>query len=392
MQQRFRYRSNFNRRFASSKKPNQDLVWAISENSKLDQQNLTQQTDYIPKHKFEDFSVSPEIKKNIAGKKYLSPTPIQDQAIPAICAGSDIIGIANTGTGKTAAFLIPLVDKILKNPREKVLIVIPTRELALQIEGQLFEFARGLNIKSALCSGGASLRRQRSRLLENPTFVIGTPGRIKDLIGQNCLDLSKFENVVLDEADRMVDIGFINDIKYFISLLPKIRQSLFFSATIPPKVQEIIQTFVKDPVTISVKSSNAPVNINQEIVKVADRTKKVDKLHDLLIQDGFDKVLIFGRTKWGVQKLADELKSRGFKAGSIHGNKSQNQRQKTLELFSTNQIRILLATDVASRGLDINNVSHVINYDMPSSYDDYIHRIGRTGRANKRGTALTFVG
>ena len=189
----------------------------------------------------------------------------------------------------------------------------------------------------------------------------------------------------------MVDIGFIDDIKYFISLLPEIRQSLFFSATIPQKVQEIIQTFVKDPVTISVKSANTPENINQEIVKVADRGKKVDKLHDLLIQDGFNKVLIFGRTKWGVQKLTDELKSRGFKAGSIHGNKSQNQRQKTLELFSTNQIRILLATDVASRGLDIDNVSHVINYDMPSSYDDYVHRIGRTGRANKRGTALTFV-
>ena len=391
MHQRFRYRSNFNRKFAPSKQPNQDLVWAISENSKLDPQNSNQRIDYIPKHKFEDFPVSSEIKKNVASKKYVSPTPIQDQAIPAILAGSDVIGIANTGTGKTAAFLIPLVDKILKNPRQKVLIVVPTRELVLQIEGQLFEFAWGLNIKSALCIGGASLRRQRSRLLENPNFVIGTPGRIKDLIGQNCLDLSQFANVVLDEADRMVDIGFIGDIKYFISLLPVIRQSLFFSATIPPKVQEIIQTFVKDPVTISVKSTNTPENINQEIVKVADRSKKVDKLHDLLIQDGFDKVLIFGRTKWGVQKLADELKSRGFKAGSIHGNKSQNQRQKTLELFSTNQIRILLATDVASRGLDIDNVSHVINYDMPSSYDDYVHRIGRTGRANKRGTALTFV-
>ena len=391
MQQRFRYRSNFSKRFQPSRKPNQDLVWAISENSRLDPQIEGQQADYIPKHKFEDFSVSPEIKKNIASKKYVSPTPIQDQAIPPILAGSDIIGIANTGTGKTAAFLIPLVDKIFNNPHEKVLIVIPTRELALQIEGQLFEFARGLNIKSALCIGGASLRRQRSELWANPNFVIGTPGRIKDLIGQNCLDLSQFGNVVLDEADRMVDIGFIDDIKYFISLLPEIRQSLFFSATIPQKVQEIIQTFVKDPVTISVKSANTPENINQEIVKVADRGKKVDKLHDLLIQDGFNKVLIFGRTKWGVQKLTDELKSRGFKAGSIHGNKSQNQRQKTLELFSTNQIRILLATDVASRGLDIDNISHVINYDMPSSYDNYIHRIGRTGRASKRGTALTFV-
>src|SRR3990167_9203192 len=182
MQQRFRYRSSESRRFQPSKKPDMDLVWAIRENSKLDPQNSNQQSDYTPKHKFEDFPVALEIKKNIAGKKYVSPTPIQDQAIPVICAGSDIIGIANTGTGKTAAFLIPLIDKILNNPRQKVLIVIPTRELALQIEGQLFEFARGLNIKSALCIGGTSLRRQRSRLLATPNFVIGTPGRIKDLI------------------------------------------------------------------------------------------------------------------------------------------------------------------------------------------------------------------
>ncbi len=368
-------------------------MWAITAGRSLNvPADTSMQTVYVPEHKFEDFALSGQIKKNIVNKNYFSPTPIQDKAIPAILAGNDIIGIANTGTGKTAVFLIPLVEKVFKNSTEKVLIVTPTRELAVQIHDELFGFANGLGICSALCIGGTNIHRQRSQLLQNPNFVIGTPGRIKDLIGQNCLDLSRFASVVLDEVDRMVDIGFIRDIKYLISLLPARRQSLFFSATISPQVQEIIQSFVKNPVTISVKVSDTVENIDQDIVKLTGNQNKVDKLHDLLIQEGFDKVLIFGRTKRGVQKLTNELNSRGFRAGVIHGNKSQGQRQKMLEMFRRNQIRILLATDVASRGLDIEDVSHVINYDLPASYDDYIHRIGRTGRANKKGTALTFVG
>lgn len=347
---------------------------------------------YIPQHRFEDFPIALEIKRNIASIGYNLPTPIQDQTIPLICSGQDIIGIANTGTGKTAAFLIPLVNKVFKDRTQNVLVVAPTRELALQIHGQLLEFARGLSMRSALCIGGASLGRQRSELQQNPHFVIGTPGRIRDLVGQRFLNLSRFGNVVLDEADRMVDIGFINDIKYFISLLPKKRQSLFFSATISGRVCEIIQPFVTNPITISTKDGNTPKNISQEIVKVGGKGQKVEILHDLLTREDFRKVLIFGRTKRGVQKLTDELTSRGFKAGVIHGNKRQSHRQKTLDQFRRNQIRILLATDVAARGLDIDNVSHVINYDMPASYDDYVHRIGRTGRADKKGIALTFVG
>lgn len=367
-------------------------MWAITAGLVQNASSATDtHTAYVPKYKFEDFSVSQEIKKNIANRGYTSPTPIQDQAIPAVLAGADIIGVANTGTGKTAVFLIPLLDKVFKDRTQKALIIAPTRELALQIYDELSEFASGLGIRAALCIGGTNMVMQRRELFQNPNFVIGTPGRIRDLIGQRCLNLSQFGNVVLDEADRMVDIGFIDDIKYFISLLPKNRQSLFFSATISGKVREIIQTFVVDPVTISVKVTDTVENIKQELVKVSGNEQKVDKLHDLLIQEGFHKVLIFGRTKRGVQKLTNELCDRGFRAGVIHGNKSQGQRQKTLDQFRRNQIRILLATDVASRGLDIEDVSHVINYDMPASYDDYIHRIGRTGRANKRGTALTFV-
>ena len=392
MRQRFRPRGNFKRRFFPAPRPNQDLLWAISAGKSQNiPGNVSAQPAYTPIHKFEDFSVSQEIKRNIANKGYILPTPIQDKAIPAILNGQDIIGIANTGTGKTAAFLIPLIDKVLKDKKEKVLIIAPTRELAIQINDEFSGFGKGLPISSTLCIGGKSLISQRKGLMQNPNFVIGTPGRIKDLVGQRCLNLSSFRNVVLDETDRMVDIGFIKDIKYLISFLPQDRQSLFFSATVPPKVEQILQAFVKNPVTISVKVTDVVENINQDIVKVDGNQSKVDKLHDLLIQDGFNKVLIFGKTKRGVQKLTNELTNRGFRAGAIHGNKSQSQRQKVLTLFKNNEVNILLATDVASRGLDINDVSHVINYDLPASYEDYIHRIGRTGRANKSGVALTFV-
>ncbi len=346
---------------------------------------------YLPIHSFADFALSDTLKSNIAYHKYTVPTPIQDQSIAHILEGRDLIGIANTGTGKTAAFLIPLIEKISRNQNERVLIVAPTRELALQIKDELHKFSRGLGIHAILCIGGASSNMQRNELKRNPHVVIGTPGRLKDLIQQKSLDLSRFHTIVLDEVDRMVDIGFIKDITYLISLLPKERQSLFFSATVAPQIQQIVQKFVKNPITVSVKKKDTAENIEQNIIKVQHKDKKIEQLHDLLIQQGFDKVLIFGRTKWGIQKLTDTLIQRGFKAAAIHGNKSQNQRQRALDQFKQNSIQVLLATDVASRGLDIDDVTHVINYDQPASYDDYVHRIGRTGRADKKGTALTFV-
>ena len=305
--------------------------------------------------------------------------------------GKDVIGIANTGTGKTAAFLIPLIDQVIKNPRKRVIILAPTRELAVQIRDELSDFTRGLNIYSVLLIGGVKSFRQKQDLRQGFNFVIGTPGRVKDMIQDRQLNLNQFDSVVLDEADHMVDIGFIHDVKYFISLLPKERQSLFFSATIDGKVQEILSTFVTNPVTISVKTHDTADNVEQEVIKTESQNRKIDQLHDLLIKKNYEKVIIFGRTKWGVQKVSDELVRRGFKASAIHGNKNQNQRQRTLTQFKRNEISILLATDVAARGLDIDDVSHVINYDMPATYEDYIHRIGRTGRANKKGTALTFV-
>ena len=346
--------------------------------------------DYTTKYRFVDFDLVQDLQTNITKIDYREPTPIQDQAIKPILEGRDLIGLANTGTGKTAAFLIPLINKICKNRSQRVLIITPTRELAGQINEELHTLSRGMNIYSSLVIGGANIHRQIGDIRRRPSVIIGTPGRLKDLIERNVLNLADFRNFVLDEVDHMVDIGFIHDVKYFISLLPKERQSLFFSATIPPEVHEVLKDFVINPVTVSVKEQNIPENIDQDVVKV-NGGNKVDKLHDLLNQEGFNKVLIFGRTKHGIEKLDRLLTTRGFKVGSIHGNRRQSQRQRILKSFKTDDIHILLATDVASRGLDIDDVSHVINYDLPQTYDDYVHRIGRTGRLNKRGTALTFV-
>src|SRR3989344_2843867 len=350
----------------------------------------TAEANFTPHHSFSGFNINEILKNNVKNRGYNQPTPIQDQAIVLILEGRDLIGLANTGTGKTAAFLIPLINKISNDRSQRVIIVTPTRELSGQINEELHILSRGMNIYSSLVIGGANIHRQISDIRRRPSVVIGTPGRLKDLIERRVLHLADFGTFVLDEVDLMVDIGFIHDVKYFISLLPTKRQSLFFSATIPSKVREILQAFVNNPVTVSVQQQNIPENIDQDVVRI-NGGNKIDKLHDLLIQDEFEKVLIFGRTKHGIEKLDRLLTTRGFKVGSIHGNRRQSQRQRILKSFKSDQIKILLATDVASRGLDIDNVSHVINYDLPETYEDYIHRIGRTGRANKKGIALTFV-
>lgn len=342
------------------------------------------------KHQFGDFLIAEQIKTNILNKGYTTPTPIQDQVIPHVLEGRDVIGIANTGTGKTGAFLIPLVNKVLYNRSQKVLIVAPTHELAVQINEELKIFAKDMNIFSVLLIGGSGLFNQIQGLRKQHNFVIGTPGRIKDLKMRGKLNLANYNNIVLDEVDRMLDMGFIHDMKFIISHLPGHRQSLFFSATFPSQVIPIAQTLLKNPVTVSVKSRETAQNIDQEVIKIQGRNK-IDVLHNLLAEDGFDKVLVFGRTKWGIEKLSKTLQMRGFKASAIHGNKNQNQRQRALDQFKKQEIQVLLATDVASRGLDIDDVTHVINYDAPMSYEDYVHRIGRTGRADKKGKAITFV-
>lgn len=342
------------------------------------------------KNEFDDFAISDTLKKNIAKKGYQTPTPIQDQLIPYILGGKDAVGLANTGTGKTAAFLIPLIEKISHDNSNRVLIITPTRELAAQIESELNGFSNGLNIDSVLCIGGVSIVGQIAKLMKNPQFIIGTPGRIKDLAQRRQIKLETLKTIVLDEVDQMLDMGFINDIKQIISFLSQPRHSLFFSATLPDNVKAVMESFLTDPISISVKTGHTVDNIDQNVVKVGNRSK-IQILEEMLLNPEFSKVLIFGRTKHGLNRLERNLRNKGYRVSAIHGNKTQQQRQRVLQQFKKNNLQALLATDVVSRGIDIDDITHVINFDMPQTYEEYIHRIGRTGRADKTGKAITFI-
>lgn len=342
------------------------------------------------KHSFADFGLSAQLLNNLERAGFSEPTPIQDKAMPDIIAGRDLIGLANTGTGKTASFLLPLIDKIAQDPTQKVLVIAPTRELAIQIDSALRSLKPGFKIWSVLAIGGTSTFRQMQDLRKPHEFVIGTPGRLKDMAERGLLRLEKFQTVVLDEVDRMLDMGFVPAIRELLSQLPDKRQSLFFSATMPVKIHELARTFMTNPVTVSVKTVEVTSQVEQKVVQVRP-TEKVSRLVELLSGEDFSKVLVFGRTKRGVHKLMFQLRDNGFRVESIHGDKAQNYRKRALEDFRSNRVNILVATDVAARGLDIADITHVINYDMPETYEDYVHRIGRTGRAGKVGVAVTFV-
>ncbi len=347
---------------------------------------------YTNTHQFSDFDFRPVVKQNLTALGYKTPTPIQDQAMQPALDGRDVLGIANTGTGKTAAFLLPLIERVLKDyNHETALILAPTRELAQQIEAELRGFAKGLKLGSATLIGGANINPQLAQLRRNPHFVIATPGRLKDITDRKALKLESFTAVVLDEVDRMLDMGFVKEITTVLNTIPPTRQSLFFSATITNDIERLIDTFLKDPIKVRVSNGETTDSVEQNIVRVTADQSKIEVLHDLLIRDHLTRVLIFGDTKFGVERLAKELVKRGFTAASIHGNKSQSQRSRAIDAFKSGDVTILVATDVAARGIDIKDISHVINYDMPTTYADYTHRIGRTGRGGKIGHALTFV-
>jgi ATP-dependent RNA helicase RhlE len=355
----------------------------------------TEEKPYMSKHTFADFSFNPKLYRNIKGAGFEAPRPIQDQAIPTVLTGKDVFGMANTGTGKTAAFLIPLIEKISKtkglSKRETVLIMAPTRELALQIESDFKILAFGFGMFSVACVGGLPIMRQIREIKLGVSFVIGTPGRLRDLIDKKVLDLSTCHSVVLDEADRMLDMGFRDDMVYIIGKTAKERQTLFFSATLSPEIKKLTEHYLKDPAFISVISGETAKNIDQDVVRFKVKEEKLEKLHEVLKKDGSDKVLIFREMKHSVDTLEKELRGLGFKVGGIHGDKRSRERIRILESFKKDHVTILIATDVAARGLDIPDVTHVINYDVPQTYDTYVHRIGRTGRSGKKGTALTFV-
>ncbi len=347
--------------------------------------------EYVPTHKFSDFMVADLIKANLANKGFETPSPIQDQSIPVILTGCDLIGIANTGTGKTAAFAIPVINKLMLTPGSRALIMAPTRELAQQIEQECKEIGKGSRLMGALLIGGSSMVPQLRDLRNSPQIVIGTPGRIKDHLERGTLKLADFDTVILDEVDRMLDMGFINDMTEILQNMPAEHQSLFFSATMDRKVRDLIDRFSSDPVSVSVKQGETSENVNQDVVAYQTREDKMAQLHNILISDKLEKVIIFDDTQRAVERLSNELIERGFKADAIHGGKNQGQRQRALAKFKKSEIKILVATDVAARGIDVKDISHVINYSTPQSYDDYVHRIGRAGRAGRTGHALTFV-
>lgn len=339
---------------------------------------------------FTTFGLDPRLLKTIASTGIDTPTPIQDQVIPKIMEGHDIIGLAETGTGKTAAFLLPLINKTARNNKNLTLIMAPTRELALQIDEELKKLSKGLNQFSTVCVGGINIRPQIRSLHKLNHFIIGTPGRIQDLIKRGDFNPTKVTCVVLDEADRMLDMGFINDMRNILGVIPKSRKTLFFSATMNDSTKALVHDFMNKPVTVSVKQKDVIDNIKQDIVKYS-HNNKFETLLAMLKKPEYKKVIIFGSMKHSVKKLTTDLIEHGVKSESIHGNKSHSQRQRTLVAFKNGDARVLVATDVAARGIHVDNVSHVINYDLPGSFEDYVHRIGRTGRATKRGVALTFI-
>jgi ATP-dependent RNA helicase RhlE len=354
--------------------------------------STSDQPVYQATHQFGDFSLNTLLKTNLQTRGYITPTPIQDQAIPAGLSGSDVVGIANTGTGKTAAFALPILHKLMQEPQYRAIIIAPTRELAQQIYDEFRQFARGSRLFGSLIIGGTSMPAQIRDLKQRPRVIIGTPGRLKDHIERGTLDLSSSKYVVLDEVDRMVDMGFIDDIRYLLGRLPDSRQSYFFSATLDPKLESLVNSFLHDPVTISVKTGETSDNVAQDVIHFSANSDKMQKLHLALTQTEGQKTLIFDQTQRGVERLSRDLLARGFKADAIHGGKNQNQRSRALQKFKQNNINVLVATDVAARGIDVADITHVINYSVPKTYDDYIHRIGRAGRAGRVGQALTFVG
>lgn len=340
---------------------------------------------------FTDFQLNEKLTEAILKAGLVTPTEIQDQIIPHILANQDVVGLANTGTGKTAAFLIPLIDKALRFPDRQVLVLAPTRELAIQIEQELKKLTFNSKIYSVICVGGTSLVPQIKILKNKNQFIIGTPGRVLDLMKRRAMNASNIQAVVLDEADRMLDMGFIHDIRAILKDMPEKRETLFFSATMSPEITKLVDDFLRDPIKISVRKKDVTTNIEQDVVHFLDEKVKINVLIDLLKKDDFSKVLIFGKTKHGVEKLSKDLTRVGLVAESIHGNKSHPQRQRALKKFKDGEVNILVATDVAARGIHVDDISHVINYDLPPTYEDYVHRIGRTGRAAKRGKALTFI-
>ncbi|NLF23899.1 MAG: DEAD/DEAH box helicase [Lentisphaerae bacterium] len=337
-----------------------------------------------------------ELRRAVDEEGYTVPTPIQEQAIPHVLAGRDLLGCAQTGTGKTAAFVLPLLQRIAENPcpvqpgKPRVLIMAPTRELAAQIDERLGAYGRHLRTRHAVIFGGVGQMPQVKALRAGADVVVATPGRLLDLMQQGHAGLDAVEFFVLDEADRMLDMGFLPDIRRIIARLPSARQSLFFSATLQPEVLALANTLVRDPARISVAPEQPTVERIAQVVRFVDQDNKGAAMTALLAEAGLTRALVFTRMKHGANRVAEKLSRAGIAAAAIHGNKSQNARNRALEDFKSGRVRILVATDIAARGIDVEGITHVINYDLPMEPETYVHRIGRTARAGASGSAVSF--
>lgn len=342
---------------------------------------------------FEQLNLINPILKALQEEGYTSPTPIQEQSIPIVLNGKDLLGCAQTGTGKTAAFSIPILQKLYKTEKNKgikALVLTPTRELAIQIDESFKAYGRFTGIHHTVIFGGVPQKPQTDALRRGVDILIATPGRLLDLINQGFISLKTLEFFVLDEADRMLDMGFIHDIKRILPLLPKKRQTLFFSATMPPEIAKLANTILFQPEKVEVAPVSSTVDTIEQSVYFVDKNGKKDLLRFLLKDPKIESVLVFTRTKHGADKLAKLLEKDGIEAAAIHGNKSQNARQRALTSFKDHTLRVLIATDIAARGIDVDLLSHVINYELPNVPETYVHRIGRTGRAGHEGVAIAF--
>lgn len=347
---------------------------------------------------FSELGLSPEIQRAIEERGYTKPTPIQAQAIPAVLSGGDLLAAAQTGTGKTAGFTLPLLQLLMANPPQKgerravrALILTPTRELAAQVEQSVLDYGEHLPLRSMVMFGGVGINPQIDKLKRGVDILVATPGRLLDHLGQRTVDLSKVEVLVLDEADRMLDMGFIHDIRKVLKALPEQRQNLLFSATFSNEIRTLASKLLDNPAEISVTPRNTTVESVSQSVYDVDRDKKRELLAELMTEQDWQQVLVFTRTKHGANRLVEYLSKRDLPAMAIHGNKSQTARTRALESFKDGSIRVLVATDIAARGIDIAQLPHVVNFELPNVAEDYVHRIGRTGRAGESGEAVSLV-
>lgn len=347
--------------------------------------------EYISKTKYDDWNLSPKLKINIRNAGWTRPTQIQEEAFSSIVDLRDVMGIATTGTGKTGAFLIPIIDALLKDEPFQTLCLAPTRELALQIEDEFKILSKGTTFSSVCLIGGRNINTDIQRLKRDYDLVVATPGRLKDLHQQRKIDLKQASVLILDEFDRMLDMGFQKDVMFLADQMGERDQTLLFSATLDKTQKKLIDHFLTNPVTHAVSSGEASAEHINQTVRYVSGDERFDALVDMMQEPDFKRVLVFAETKHRVKKITKKLIQAGIKADEIHGNKSQNYRQKALNAFKSGKIKVLCATDVAARGLDIDDITHVINFEAPTDYDVYIHRVGRTGRAGKTGEAITFV-